>query len=229
VIAALIVLCHRRKAAVGRIELQTFLVIYLLTLPLQLITNGSLLEQGTTPLVALTAVHAGFVVALFWALLANAIVATQVVEDGTLSSLVPFLIMVVISLGVGIYISLDIALGITTVIGGVSDPASDLRSIALFVIMNIWPGICALLYLGIMVYIVVRVLNETKPMWYYILAACLFILSQLSWFLLGRVICKGSQGKADGTVIATVLETASVVVLYLAWKSITEESWDDDY
>ena len=41
-----------------------------------------------------------------------------------------------------------------------------------------------------MVYIVVRVLNETKPMWYYILAACLFILSQLSWFLLGRVICK---------------------------------------
>ena len=57
-------------------------------MPLQLITNGSLLEQGTTPLVALTAVHAGFVVALFWALLANAIVATQVVEDGTLSSLV---------------------------------------------------------------------------------------------------------------------------------------------
>jgi len=48
--------------------------------------------------------------------------------------------MVVIGLAVGIYISLDIALGITTVIGGVSDPASDLRSIALFVIMNIWPG-----------------------------------------------------------------------------------------
>lgn len=65
-----------------------------MTLPLQLITNGSLLEQGTTPLVALTAIQAGFVVALFWALLANAIVATQVVEDGTLSSLVvrtPFL------------------------------------------------------------------------------------------------------------------------------------------
>ena len=49
---------------------------------------------------------------------------------------------------------------------------------------------CALLYLGIMVYIVLRILNETKPMWYYILAACLFILSQLAWLLLGRVICK---------------------------------------
>jgi hypothetical protein len=36
----------------------------------------------------LTAIHAGLVAALFWALLANGIVATQVVEDGTPSSLI---------------------------------------------------------------------------------------------------------------------------------------------
>jgi len=72
----------------GRIELRTFLTLYLLTLPLQLITTGSFLEQGTTPLIVITAIHAGAVVALFWSLLANAIVATQVVEDGTLASLV---------------------------------------------------------------------------------------------------------------------------------------------
>lgn len=79
--------------ATGRVELRIFLIIYLITLPLQLITNGSLLQQGTTPLVALTAIHVGAVVALFWSLLANAIVATQIVEDGTLSSIVvrPFL------------------------------------------------------------------------------------------------------------------------------------------
>jgi hypothetical protein len=35
-------------------------------------------------LVVFTAFHAGAVVALFWGLLANAIVATQVVDDGTL-------------------------------------------------------------------------------------------------------------------------------------------------
>jgi Chitin synthase export chaperone len=72
----------------GRVELRTFLSIYLLTLPLQLITTGSLLTQGSTSLVVLTALHAGAVAALFWSLLANAIVATQVVEDGTLSSLI---------------------------------------------------------------------------------------------------------------------------------------------
>lgn len=52
---------------------------------------------------------------------------------------------------------------------------------------------CALAYLVIMSYIVLRILNETRPMWYYILAASLFILSQLAWFLLSRVICKVSR------------------------------------
>lgn len=65
-----------------------FLVLYLISLPLQLLTTGSLLQQGSTPLVVLTAIHVGVVVALFWALLANAIVATQVVEDGSFASLV---------------------------------------------------------------------------------------------------------------------------------------------
>jgi len=225
----LIVACNRRQAAVGRIELRTFLMLYLFTLPLQLLTTGSVLEQGSTALIAITAIHVGAVVALFWALLANAIVATQVVEDGTMASLVPFSICTLISLGVGIYIALDVALGVTDVVGGVSDPPERLGSIALFVLTSIWPGICAIAYLGIMTYIVVRVLNETRPMWYYVLAASLFILSQLALFLLSRVMCKGSGAKVDGSFLATILETGAVGVLYLAWKSITEESWEDDY
>jgi hypothetical protein len=72
----------------GRIELLIFLVLYFITLPLQISTTGSILRQGSIPLVVLTAVLSGLVLALFWALLANAIVATQVVEDGTLASLV---------------------------------------------------------------------------------------------------------------------------------------------
>lgn len=62
--------------------------MYFLSLPFQLITTGAVLQQGSTALVALTGLHAGIVAALFWALLGNAIVSTQVVEDGTLSSLI---------------------------------------------------------------------------------------------------------------------------------------------
>jgi hypothetical protein len=70
------------------VEIRLFFAFYFITLPLQLISTGSLLTQGSTPLVAISAIHAGAVTALFWALLGNAIVALQVVEDGSLSSII---------------------------------------------------------------------------------------------------------------------------------------------
>lgn len=63
----------------GRIELRSFLLFYVLTLVLQIVSTGSVLEQGSTGLVIVTAIHAGLVAATFWALLVNAIVATQVI------------------------------------------------------------------------------------------------------------------------------------------------------
>jgi hypothetical protein len=218
---------NKRKAAVGRIELRTFLTLYFLTLPLQLVTTGSFLEQGSTPLVVLTAIHAGAVAALFWSLLANGLVATQVVEDGTPSSLVPFYFFTLAFFAATTYISLDVGLTITSAFGP-SQPPAALHSIPLFIFTSIWPAVCVVLYFALMAYIVLVILNEVRPMWFYILSAALFVLSQLDYFLLNRVICKGSSSKVDGSFVATFLETAAVGVLYLAWKSITEESWDED-
>ncbi|KAF9074575.1 chitin synthase III catalytic subunit [Rhodocollybia butyracea] len=227
VVLALIAGAQRRKAAVGRVELRNLLVIYFLTLPFQLITNGSLLEQGSTSLVALTAIHAGLVAMFFWALLMNALVATQMVEDGTPAALIPYFIFAVAFFVGTTYVAFDVALGITKTLGPSNDP-SELRSIALFVLTSIWPAVASVLYFGIMTYIVLVVLNEIRPMWHYILSAGLFILSQLAWFLLGKVICEGSTSKIDGSFIATILETAAVGVLFSAWRSITEDTWDDD-
>lgn len=44
-------------------------------------------------------------------------------------------------------------------------------------------------YFIVMLYIVLGILNEVRPLWYYVLAAVLFILSQLDYFLLNKVIC----------------------------------------
>jgi hypothetical protein len=73
-----------------------------------------------------------------------------------------------------------------------------------------------------MVWIVGGFLRERRPLVYYALAGILFIFSQLAYFLLSRPICSGTNAKIDGSFIATVFETATVVVLYLAWRSITE-------
>ncbi|KAK0194045.1 chitin synthase III catalytic subunit [Armillaria mellea] len=225
-VGLLIFLTNRRKAAVGRVELRFLLFVYFLTLPFSILTQGSLLEQGTTALVVLTAIHAGLVAAFFAALLTNAIVATQVVEDGTMASIMPFSILTLAFFVATLYISLDVALGFSNALKP-SDPAASLHSIPLFVFTTIWPAACAVIFFALMAYIVLAVLNETRPMWFYVLAAVLFVLSQLAWFLLGRVICSGSNSKVDGSFVATLLETACIGVLYLAWRSITEESWDD--
>lgn len=96
----------------------------------------------------------------------------------------------------------------------------------------------ALTYFGLMLYIVLGILNEIRPVWYYVIAAILFVLSQLDYFLLSKIICRvrnaftnpsfsadqsqGSSMKVDGSFIATILETACVVTLYFAWRGITE-------
>jgi len=75
-----------------------------------------------------------------------------------------------------------------------------------------------------MIWIVVKKLREQRPLVYYMLAGILFILAQLTYFLLSRPICNGANAKIDGSFLATALETASVIVLYLAWQGITEGS-----
>jgi hypothetical protein len=60
------------------------------------------------------------------------------------------------------------------------------------------------------------------------LAGILFILAQLAYFLLSRPICHGTNAKIDGSFLATVLETATVIMLYRAWLGITEDYWGED-
>jgi len=125
------------------------------------------------------------------------------------------------------YISLDVALTITSALEP-GNPKQSLHSTPLFILTSIWPGIAALLYFILMVWIVTRILHEMRPLVYYVLAGILFIFAQLAYFLLSRPICDGTNAKVDGSFIATALETATVIVLYLAWQGITEEYWGDD-
>ncbi|QRV74345.1 Chitin synthase III catalytic subunit [Ceratobasidium sp. AG-Ba] len=230
----LIVACSRRKAAVGRVELRAFLILYLFTLPFQLLDTGALLKQATVQLSVLTAIHMGLIATMFWMLLGNAIVATQVVEDGTMSSLVPFYAFSLFFFVGTTYSSLDTAFTFTNAFrlgsGGASgEPVENLTNIPLFVLTSVWPAAATFLYFVIMAYVVIGMLREYRPFLYYLGAALLFVLSQLAYFLLSKIICRRTDAKLDGSFVATILETAAVGTLYVAWRSITEESWDEPW
>jgi hypothetical protein len=224
---ALIFVANRRKAAVGRVELNMLFGLYLFSLPLQLLTTGSVLTQNSVPIVVLTALHAGVIAAVFWMLLGNAIVATQVVEDGTPAAIVPLSIIGFLFFAATTYVSLDTAFGLTTVFQ--SNPPAEMRGVAMFILTSIWPAATVLVYFAIMSYVVVHTLKEVKPLLWYGASFVLFVLSQLAFFLLSGVLCRASNSVVDGSFIATVLETCSLVVLFFAWRSITEESWDEGW
>lgn len=57
---------------------------------------------------------------------------------------------------------MDTALGITNIFK--SDPPRDLRNIGLFILLILWPATSVILYLVIMTFIVIRILQEKKPL-----------------------------------------------------------------
>jgi len=228
VIIILAIRSSKREAAVGRVEFRALLLMYAVTLGLQLVTTGSFLRQSSATLVVVTALHMGSIVAFFWGLFANAIVSTQFIEDGTPSSLVPLYGLYVVLFGVTTFISLDTGFTYTNAFGP-SNPPSDLRNVPLFILINVWPALCAFLYLVIMIYVVVQILGEGRPLVWFLASALLFVFSQLDYFLLSKVICKATHASIDGSFVATILETLSVVGLFYGWVGITEDTWDDPY
>ncbi|KAF5344813.1 hypothetical protein D9756_011088 [Leucocoprinus leucothites] len=245
--------CQKRIAAVGRVEFRALLATYLISLLLQLLTGGALLEQGTQAIGALTAIHCGIVASLFWVLLWYAFTTIQVLEDGQTASILVRgtgadlenistygwgyggpLRTQIMHIGqfafffVTMFIALATAFGFTSAFGSLSNPPDALRNVPLFVLTSIWPGVAAILSFVIIVWVVLHVLHERRPFWIYLGAAIAFCVAQV--FRLSPVgvsICESSNHRVDGTFIATFLETVSIVAMYYGWADMTKASWDD--
>ncbi|GAA5971246.1 hypothetical protein JCM11641_008280 [Rhodosporidiobolus odoratus] len=215
----------RRNAAVGRVEITLFFVLYAIVQGLQLADNSALLRAGSLALTWVTAVHVGILVALFWVLVWVAFLSLQVVEDGTLGSLIPMTIGgIILAVGSG-YIAADTGLGITDYFK--SDPPQHLHSAWLFSLTIVWPAAATFIYFVIQSGVVVRVLREKKPLFTLLGAAISFILSQAAYYALSHRICTGTNARIDGSWIGTLLETVAVGLIYAAWRMVTEDEWEN--
>ncbi|KZP10809.1 hypothetical protein FIBSPDRAFT_899452 [Athelia psychrophila] len=192
----------------GRTEIRIFLALYAFRHPFQLITNeaapprrhrrGALLEPAR-----------------------NRIVATQVEEDGSTTSIIPFT-----AIAVAFFAAMINALHARLLPVFPAQRADEHTGVRAH---EVWHAAATAIYLVPMAYIVLGVLDEVRPMWFYVPSGVLFVLSQLDHFLLNKLICKGVNAKIDGSFVASICETAAVGVVYLARRRITKESWDDEY
>lgn len=219
----LILRSERKKAAVGRREMQLFLAGYIVISICEIFTVGEF-PLSSTVRIAFTGIHIGFIIATTWMLMLNAIVGYQFIDDGTPLSLGLILVSAAILLiGTG-YIALDTGFSWTGKFdSSYADP--NYRNIALYVLYQLAPLIFLVAFYVLETVLVLRVLGETRPMIYLTLAAILFALGQIFNYAISPHICNGTDGKIDGALFQTLFTLLSVVMVWVFWSSITEDDW----
>lgn len=133
--------------------------------PSERLVSPQILEERLfllTPSQGFTAVHVATITATCWILLLNALVGFQFLDDGTPVSLGLILASAgVLFIGTG-YIALDTAFSWT----GHFDSSyhGHNRNIALYVLYQLFPLVCLVVFYVLESVLVLRVLGETKPM-----------------------------------------------------------------
>ncbi|KAK3948843.1 chitin synthase III catalytic subunit [Pseudoneurospora amorphoporcata] len=214
---------ERKRAAVGRREMQVFLLGYIIISICEIFSVGEF-PLNSTVRIAFTAIHIGFIIATTWILMLNAIVGYQLLDDGTPLSLALVVGSAAILLvGTG-YIALDTGLHWT----GYWDSSYDLpknRHIALYVLYQLAPLVFLVAYFVLEAILVIKILGERRPMLYLASAAILFAAGQVLNYVVSKYICGGTSGKIDGALFETLFTLLAVVMNWVFWSSITEDDW----
>jgi len=213
---------ERKHAAVGRREMQLFLVGFIIIEICEIFTVG-LFPLNWKVRVAFTGIHIGMIVATLWILMLNAIVGYQILDDGTPLSL-GLLIgsAAVLFIGTG-YIALDTGFSWTGHFD--SSYSGQNRNIGLYVLYQLAPLVFLTVFFVLETVLVIRVLGERRPMIYLGGAALLFALGQIFNYIVSVHICNGTHGKIDGAFFETLFTLLSVVLVWTFWSSITEDDW----
>lgn len=220
--AFLLLKSERKKAAVGRREMQLFLLGYIIISICEIFSVGGF-PLNDTVRVVFSAIHIGMIVATCWILMLNAVVGYQLIDDGTAASLGLLVFSAALFLiGTG-YIALDTGLDFTGFWKDSYDRPN--RNIALYVLYQLVPLIFLVAFYVLETILVLRVLGETRPMIYLTAAAVLFAIGQIFQYVVSHYICDGTSGKIDGALFQTLFTLLSVVMVWVFWSSITEDDW----
>jgi hypothetical protein len=214
---------EKKRAAVGRREMQLFLIGYIIISICEIFSVGEF-PLNSTVRVAFSAIHIGMIIATCWILMLNAVVGYQIIDDGTPLSIA----LIVISAGVLLvgtgYIALDTGFSWTGYWDSSYDGPKN-RNIALYVLYQLVPLIFLVAYFVLEAILVVRILGETRPMIYLAAAGLLFAIGQVFNYAVSKYICDGTSGKIDGALFQTLFTLLSVIMVWVFWSSITEDDW----
>lgn len=218
-------LSDRKKAAVGRREIQVLLISYAIVSFAEIFSVGGFLTDKKA-LWVFTAIHIGAITATFWLLLVNAVVGYQLMDDGTIQSVslaAGSALVVFVVVG---YVALDTSFNFTGRL--VVTNTVLLKSYPLYVLYLLIPLMLLVAYFILETVVVLGVLREKRPMILLILATILFVISQIFNFVISVHICNSTGGKIDGSMFETLFVLFSVIAMWCFWDSITEDDFPEE-
>jgi hypothetical protein len=172
----------------------------------------------------------------------------QLIEDGTLASIIPYSIISTLLFIGFTYICLDTGFSIS----GYFDTTPDkLHNTALYVFLFIFCGLFVLFSIVIGAWVSGMFLRERRPLReckdiqglgfhcqqmliilasyavLYSAALFFFVLSQAAMWAVSQAVCRSSHSKIDGSFLSTICTMIATLFFYYAWKSVTEDTWDE--
>ncbi|KAF3394422.1 Chitin synthase export chaperone [Penicillium rolfsii] len=212
----------RKHAAVGRREMQMFLLGFIVIEICEIFTVGGFpLDDDVRK--GFSAVHLAAIAATSWILLMNALVGFQLIDDGTPAS-IGLISVSALALFIGTgYIALDTAFSWTGHFD--SSLTGNNRNIGLYVLYQLFPLVCLVLFFLLETVLVLRVLGEVRPMLYLVGAALLFAIGQIFQYVISTHLCQAASGKINGALFETLFTLLSVMGVWGFWSSITEDDW----
>lgn len=213
---------ERKAAAVGRREMQLFLLGCIIIFLCEIFTVGGFPLNDAVRR-GFTAAHLAAITATFWILFLNGLVGYQILDDGTFISVgMVMLSAAAFFIGTG-YIALDTGFSWT----GYWDDSYGARhrNIALYVLYQLLPLVCVFFYFVLESILVIRMLGERRPMIWLVSAALLFAIGQIFNYVISVHICRPTGGKIDGCFFQTLFNLLSVIMVWVFWSSITEDDW----
>ncbi|KAJ5405599.1 hypothetical protein N7465_006883 [Penicillium sp. CMV-2018d] len=212
----------KKHAAVGRREMQLFLLGFIVIEICEIFTVGGFpLSDAVRK--GFSAVHIAAITATSWVLLMNALVGFQLLDDGTAASIgLICASAAALFIGTG-YIALDTGFDWTGRFQSSHDAPN--RNIALYVLYQLFPLVCLVLFYLLEAVLVLRVLGEFRPMLYLTGAGVLFAIGQVFNYVISTHLCQAADGKINGALFETLFTLLSVSGVWAFWSSITEDDW----
>jgi hypothetical protein len=213
---------ERKAAAVGRREMQLFLLGFMLISICEIFSVGGF-PLNDAARRGFSAAHIALITTTFWMLLLNGLVGYQLLDDGTFLS-VGLLTLSAAALFIGTgYIALDTGFSWTNYWDDSYEPRH--RHMALYVLYQLCPLVFLFIYFILEAILVLRVLGERRPMLWLIAAAILFAIGQVFQYVISVHICRPTNGAIDGNFFQALFNVLSVITIWIFWSSITEDDW----